>query len=98
MSSDNSTHEKDAASHGDLEKQAPAHSGEREHGIRSILHVKKGEVYEIHAERHPKWYQRLLDHGVEENGVKPVPIELRTNRQYNNIFTVFFTCLLCLLP
>ncbi|ORY63174.1 permease for cytosine/purines, uracil, thiamine, allantoin-domain-containing protein [Pseudomassariella vexata] len=45
-----------------------------------------------------EWYQRLLDAGMEENGIKPVPIEKRTNTRYNNLFTVFFTGLLCILP
>ncbi|KAL2128483.1 hypothetical protein VTI74DRAFT_9115 [Chaetomium olivicolor] len=64
----------------------------------SLLRVKDGEVYEAKPETNPKWYQRLLDAGVEENGTKPVPLEQRTSTQYNNLFTVFFTCLLCLLP
>ncbi|KAK1759371.1 purine-cytosine permease fcyB [Echria macrotheca] len=64
----------------------------------SRLAVKDGEVYEIHPEKHPRWYQRLLDAGVEENGIKPVPLEHRTNTNYSNLFTVFFTCLLNLLP
>ncbi|KAH6856566.1 permease for cytosine/purines, uracil, thiamine, allantoin-domain-containing protein [Chaetomium sp. MPI-CAGE-AT-0009] len=42
--------------------------------------------------------ERLLDAGVEENGIKPVPVDQRTSTQYSNLFTVFFTCLLCLLP
>ncbi|KAK0636958.1 permease for cytosine/purines, uracil, thiamine, allantoin-domain-containing protein [Bombardia bombarda] len=46
----------------------------------------------------PDWYQRLLDAGIEENGIKPVPVGQRTSTQYSNLFTVFFTCLLCLLP
>lgn len=64
----------------------------------SFLRVKQGEVYEIDAEKNPKWYQRLLDAGAEENGIKPVPLAQRTNTQYSNMFTMFFTCLLCLLP
>lgn len=64
----------------------------------SLLKVKDGEVYEVHPDKNPKWYQKLLDAGVEENGIKPVPTEQRTSTQYSNLFTVFFTCLLCLLP
>ncbi|KAH7222175.1 hypothetical protein BKA60DRAFT_594868 [Fusarium oxysporum] len=45
-----------------------------------------------------RWYRRVLDAGVEENGVRPVPIEQRTQTQHSNLFTVFFTCLLCILP
>jgi hypothetical protein len=67
-------------------------------GIISRLAVRDGEVYERNSEKHPKWYQRLLDAGVEENGIKPVPLEQRTITQYSNLFTVFFSGLLCLLP
>ncbi|KXX77932.1 Purine-cytosine permease fcyB [Madurella mycetomatis] len=66
--------------------------------LASLLKVNDGEVYESHPEKNPKWYQRLLDAGVEENGIKPVPIEQRASTQYSNLFTVFFTCLMCLLP
>lgn len=64
----------------------------------SFLALEEGEVYEVDPDKNPKWYQKLLDVGVEENGVKPVPLEQRTSTQYSNLFTVFFTCLLCLLP
>lgn len=40
----------------------------------------------------------LLNIGVEENGVQPVPPEERTDTRHSNIFTVFFTCLLSVLP
>ncbi|KAK3390945.1 permease for cytosine/purines, uracil, thiamine, allantoin-domain-containing protein [Podospora didyma] len=60
----------------------------------SLFVVEDGEVYETHPEKNARWYQRLLDAGVEENGIKPVPVEHRTVTQYNNLFTVFFTCLL----
>jgi len=91
----------------DLENQqsdgdTPRHSNDQYHGfgagLVNKLRVKDGEVYEGHTDNHPRWYKRLLDSGFEENGIKPVPLELRTSRQYNNLFTVFFTCLLCLLP
>ncbi|KAJ3509443.1 hypothetical protein NM208_g15668 [Fusarium decemcellulare] len=45
-----------------------------------------------------RWYRKVLDAGVEENGIRPVPPEERTQTQYSNLFTVFFTCLLCVLP
>ena len=45
-----------------------------------------------------KWYNLLLKAGVEENGIRPVPPEGRTETQLSNLFTVFFTCLLCILP
>ena len=62
------------------------------------LTARDGEVYELRPESNPRWYQRLLDAGVEENGIKPVPLEYRTNTHYSNLFTIFFTCLLNLLP
>ncbi|KAI1190445.1 NCS1 nucleoside transporter [Nemania serpens] len=68
------------------------------HGFASLLAVEDGVVYKPAAEEHTRWYRRLLDAGVEENGIKPVPAEERTNTQYNNLFTVFFTGLLCILP
>lgn len=67
-------------------------------GLASLLAVEDGIVYKPEAEEHTRWYRRLLDAGVEENGIKPVPVEKRTNVQYNNLFTVFFTGLLCILP
>jgi hypothetical protein len=67
-------------------------------GLTSRLAVRDGEVYQRHSENNPRWYQRLLDAGVEENGIKPVPLEERTITQYSNLFTVFFSGLLCLLP
>jgi hypothetical protein len=79
--------------HGEERKKAKPTAG-----FVSLLTVEDGVVYEPEAETHRKWYQRLLDAGVEENGIKPVPIEKRTNTQYNNLFTVFFTGLLCILP
>lgn len=45
-----------------------------------------------------RWYLKLLDSGFEENGIRPVPPEERTQTEYNELFTVFFTCLLCVLP
>ncbi|KAK1826759.1 hypothetical protein QBC39DRAFT_316262 [Podospora conica] len=62
------------------------------------LTARDGEVYELRPEDNPRWYQKLLDAGVEENGIKPVPLEYRTNTHYSNLFTIFFTCLLNLLP
>ncbi|KAK7431467.1 hypothetical protein QQZ08_001957 [Neonectria magnoliae] len=58
----------------------------------SEMSVEKGPL------SHLKWYRKLLDAGVEENGIQPIPTEKRTQTQYNNLFTVFFTCLLCVLP
>ncbi len=96
-----SSQEGDGAPVLDVEKQAEAtesHYKPHPSGFISMLKVKDGEVYEVNPEKHPKWYQRILDTGAEENGIKPVPLSKRTNRQYSNLFTMFFTCLLCLLP
>jgi hypothetical protein len=101
MSSGNSTNEKEVPQTHDVEKHAGQPVSTTKGffaGVVSRLTVKDGEVYEAHSENNPKWYQRLLDVGIEENGIKPVPVEARTNTQYNNLFTIFFTCLLCLLP
>ncbi|SPQ19937.1 a2d298bd-126c-408d-9260-45bf0d9d1fd3 [Thermothielavioides terrestris] len=66
--------------------------------LRSLLTVEDGEVYEAQPGKNPRWYQKLLDAGVEKNGIKPVPVGQRTSTQYSSLFTVFFSCLLCLLP
>ncbi|KAK7927171.1 purine-cytosine permease fcy22 protein [Apiospora marii] len=89
-------HEKDAHLHEDVE----AGTGNRKHGggLSSFLAVEDGVVYKPGLESNPRWYQRLLDAGVEDNGVKPVPVESRTDTRYHNLFTVFSTALLCVLP
>ena len=99
MSDGHSSNEKEQAQFHDVEKAAADHHKERHRpNIVELLRVQEGIVYEQHPEKNAKWYQRLLDYGLEENGIKPVPLELRTSTQYNQLFTVFFTCLLCLLP
>ena len=45
----------------------------------------------------PLWF-RILNWGVEEGGIEPVPLEKRTDTRFVNLFTVWFTALLCLLP
>lgn len=85
----------------DVEKQdaTEQHGQYQRHGkLVSMLKVDDGEVYESHPEKNPKWYQRILDVGVEENGIKPVPIEKRTDKRFYHLFTVMFTALMCLLP
>lgn len=85
----------------DVEKQetTEAHAQYQRHGkLVSMLKVDDGEVYESHPEKNPKWYQKILEIGVEENGIKPVPLEKRTDKRYWNLFTVMFTALMCLLP
>jgi hypothetical protein len=71
--------------------------GAKDH-MSSLFKVEPGVIYKPDAGQRPPWYQWLLDAGVEENGIKPVPVEKRTNTQYNNLFTIFFTGLLCVLP
>lgn len=85
------------SSTGDLEAGRTAYDKDHSN-VASFLAVEPGAIYKPDPQSHPKWYQRLLDAGVEENGVKPVPIERRTNTSYNNLFSVFFTALLCVLP
>ncbi|KAH8680907.1 NCS1 nucleoside transporter [Xylariales sp. PMI_506] len=74
------------------------HNNRSHLGVVSLLTVEPGVVYKPAPEKNPRWYQRLLDAGVEDNGIKPVPVERRTNTSYNNLFSVFFTALLCVLP
>lgn len=85
----------------DAEKQENVqhHVQYQRHGrLVSMLKVDDGEIYESHPEKNSKWYQRILDIGVEENGIRPVPVEKRTDRRYYNLFTLMFTALMCILP
>ncbi|CAN8102725.1 unnamed protein product [Discula destructiva] len=85
----------------DAEKQQPVeqHRQYQRHGrLVSMLKVDDGETYESRPEKNSQWYQRILDIGVEENGIKPVPLDKRTDKRYYNLFTVMFTALLCILP
>jgi hypothetical protein len=95
-----SEHEFQGVVEHDVEKQQTVTEGKhtRSDGLLSIFAMREGEVYEAHPEKNPRWYQRLLDSGFEENGIKPVPLESRTSTKYNNLFTVLFTSLMCLLP
>lgn len=43
-------------------------------------------------------WRKILGWGVEENGIIPVPVEKRTDKRVFNLFTIWFTALLCLLP
>lgn len=95
---DRSTADADAVKNTSHEQQEQEQNNKYTSGFASLLTVEDGIVYKPEAEEHTRWYQRLLDAGLEENGIKPVPIEKRTNTQYNNLFTVFFTGLLCILP
>ncbi|KAF9881831.1 NCS1 nucleoside transporter [Colletotrichum karsti] len=96
MSSRTSLSQKEQAEVYDMESQSPVSKGQG--GITELLEVQDGEVYRKGNSQNPRWFQRLLDAGVEENGIRPVPIEERTNTNYSNLFTVFFSSLLCLLP
>lgn len=95
MSSRTSLTQKDEADIYDMESQSPAPKGHG--GITELLAVQDAEISQGKS-GHNQWYQRLLDAGVEENGIRPVPIEGRTNTNYSNLFTLFFSSLLCLLP
>lgn len=43
-------------------------------------------------------WRKILGLGVEENGIIPVPVEKRTDKRVFNLFTLWLTALLCLLP
>lgn len=96
MSSRTSITLKEQADTYDMESQPTVSKGHV--GITQLLTVQDGDQDREETRRNPKWYQRLLDAGVEENGIQPVPLGERTNTNYSNLFTVFFTSLLCLLP
>lgn len=61
------------------------------------IEANENEESQKHYKR-PRWYKKLVEAGVEENGIRPVPLEDRIQTQYNKLFTVFFSCLLCVLP
>lgn len=44
------------------------------------------------------WKQRLLTWGVEIRGITPVPVEERTDTRFVNIFSLWFTMSVTLLP
>lgn len=46
----------------------------------------------------PSIWQKLQGFGVETRGAKPVEIEARTDTRFFNVFTVFSTSMLSLLP
>ncbi|WYZ45280.1 hypothetical protein EsH8_VIII_000596 [Colletotrichum jinshuiense] len=96
MSSRTSITQKEQAEVYDMESQSPISKSHG--GVTQPMTVQDGDVSQKNSIRNLKWYQRLLDAGVEGNGIQPVPLEGRTNTSYSNLFTVFFTSLLCLLP
>jgi hypothetical protein len=67
----------------DVEKRAPD--------------FESGEEDSLGVKQKPLWF-RVLNWGVEEGGIAPIPVEKRTDTRYVNLFTVWFTALLCLLP
>ncbi|TDZ26219.1 Purine-cytosine permease FCY21 [Colletotrichum orbiculare MAFF 240422] len=96
MYSRTSTKQKEQIEVFDMESQSPAPKSHG--GITELMTVQDGDADQKDRGRKFKWYQRLLDAGVEENGIRPVPAAERTNTNYSNLFTVFFSSLLCLLP
>ena len=62
------------------------------------LEFESGEEQEsLEVKQDPFWF-RVLNWGVEEGGIAPIPVQKRIDRRYVNLFTVWFTALLCLLP
>ena len=61
------------------------------------LELKSGKEEGVEDKSKPLWF-RILNWGVEAGGIAPVPIEKRTDTRHVNLFTVWFTALLCLLP
>ena len=56
-----------------------------------------GEETRAEATQKPLWF-RVLNSGVEAGGIAPVPVKDRKDTRIVNLFTVWFTMLLCLLP
>lgn len=61
------------------------------------LEAESGEEESLEDKPRPLWF-RILNWGVEGGGIAPIPVEKRTDTRYVNLFTVWFTALLCLLP
>lgn len=61
------------------------------------MEVESGEEESMDGKEKPLWF-RVLNWGVEEGGIAPIPASKRTDTRYVNLFTVWFTALLCLLP
>ncbi|KAH7418825.1 purine-cytosine permease FCY22 [Cadophora sp. MPI-SDFR-AT-0126] len=70
---------------------------EKRGGTRSSAPVESSSVDEVLKPKSAVW-RKILGWGVEENGIIPVPLEKRTDERVFNLFTVWFTALLCLLP
>lgn len=70
---------------------------EKHGGTRSSAPVESSSVDEVLKPKSAVW-RKILGWGVEENGIIPVPLEKRTDERVFNLFTVWFTALLCLLP
>ncbi|KAK4214854.1 hypothetical protein QBC37DRAFT_282898 [Rhypophila decipiens] len=76
------------------------HASTHEHHSPLESALNDDQVYQTDpgANKTTRWHRFLLNAGLEGNGIQPVPVDQRTSTQYSNLFTVFFTCLLCLLP
>lgn len=58
--------------------------------------VALGSSYDL--ETNTGIWAKLSQHGVEIRGAKPIPAEERTDTRFFNVFTVFSTSMLSLLP
>ena len=81
----------------DVQEHNPS-MGESDRDVeKRALEFESGEEESFEAKQKPLWF-RVLNWGVEEGGIEPVPAEKRKDPRYINLFTVWFTALLCLLP
>ena len=72
--------------------------GENEYDVeKRAMEVESGEEESLEGKERPLWF-RVLNWGVEEGGIAPISVSKRTDTRYVNLFTVWFTALLCLLP
>lgn len=89
---------------GDVEKQDTAaaqpirYKKQRASFLSMLKSGGDGEVYGGEPEKNPKWLQKIIDFGVEDNGIKPVPLEQRTEKRVWSLGTVMCSALLNLLP
>ena len=66
-------------------KEGPVNAQDEEHGVPD---VRTGDVETYEAR---SWWQKLASNAIESAGIRPVPIEERTERRVYSIFTLWFT-------
>jgi hypothetical protein len=72
----------------DVEKNAPSSD--------SDVVIAQSESFSLGGKS--SWWKKFVSWGIEEGGVVPIPVEQRTNDQFVNIFSLWFTISISTLP